>query len=204
MATSIRNANPGDADHAVKLVWERLDEMYGRPELIESSLRSQLENFRQIGSSENRLYDLLNILIKIESLKTNPQFATSLAYYDPSLGVNPIISKLPYSLQEKWITRASAHKRTNQVPFPPFSFIVTFLKEMCAIRNDPTFVYSRPAVPANKNRPVRTPMVQSRKSEVTDPGRVNPNRCPYHKADHSIHDCYGFRAKTLTEIKNFL
>lgn len=205
VATSIRNANPGDADRAVKLIWERLDEMYGRPELIESSLRSQLENFRQIGSSENsRLYDLLNILIKIESLKTNPQFATNLAYYDSSSGVNPIISKLPYSLQEKWITRASAHKRTNQVPFPPFSFFVTFLKEMCAIRNDPAFVYSRPAVPANKNRPVRTPMVQSRKSEVTDPGRVDPNRCPYHKADHSIHDCYGFRAKPLTERKNFL
>lgn len=30
VATSIRNANPGDADRAVKLIWERLDEMYGR------------------------------------------------------------------------------------------------------------------------------------------------------------------------------
>lgn len=59
----------------------------------------------------------------------------------------------------------------------------------------------KPAVPADKNRPVRTPMVQSRKSEVTDPGRIDPNRCSYDKADLSIHDCYGFRAKPLTERK---
>lgn len=131
MATSIRNANPGDADRAVKLIWERLDEMYGRPEPIESSLRSQLENFRQIGSSENsRLYDLLNILIKIESLKTNPPFATSLVYYDSSSGVNPIISKLPYSLQEKWIIiEHLPTKEQIKSHSHPFPFLLLFSRK---------------------------------------------------------------------------
>ena len=72
-AKSIRNANPGDAVRATSLIWERLDDMFGKPEMVEESLRSQLENFRTMNTSEySRLYDLHNILIKIESLKASP------------------------------------------------------------------------------------------------------------------------------------
>ncbi|XP_062585397.1 uncharacterized protein LOC134247072 [Saccostrea cucullata] len=208
VASSIRNANPGEVNRAVKLIWERLDEMFGRPEMIESSLRLQLENFRQIAPSENsRLYDLLNILIKVESLKANPQFSTSLAYFDSSAGVNPILLKLPYHLQEKWISRASIYKRDNTVHFPPFSFFVQFIKEMCAIRNDPAFMFNRSVTPSNKvtKTPApRAPGVHARRTDVNENARSNYNRCPYHKADHSIHECNGFRAKPLIERKNFL
>ena len=78
---NIRNANPGEVNRAVMLIRERLDEMFGRPEMIKSSLRYKLENFQINNPSENsKLYDLVNILIKIESLKGNPKFATCLAF----------------------------------------------------------------------------------------------------------------------------
>ena len=141
-ACGIHHANPGKPDNALKLIWERLDEMYGRPEMVEASIRQQLENFRPVTSTENkRLYDLLNILIKIESLMMNSTLKSTLAYFNSSVGVNPIVSKLPYHLQEKWITKASAYKKTNCVPFPPFSFFVAFIRDISEIRNDPAFSF---------------------------------------------------------------
>ena len=117
--------------------------MYGKPEMVEESLRSQLENFRTMNTSEySRLYDLHNILIKIESLKASPQFAANLAIYDSSSGVNPILSKLQFNIQEKWITKASAFKKKYGVQFPPFSVFVEFIKDMCQIRNDPAFTFN--------------------------------------------------------------
>lgn len=107
-AIGIRNANPGKPKEALKIIWKRLDEMYGRPEMIEASIRQQLENFRPVTSAENkRLYDLLNILIKIESLMADSTFSTSLSYFNSSIGVNPIIKKSSFHLQEKWIAKAS-------------------------------------------------------------------------------------------------
>lgn len=76
---------------------------------------------------------------------------------------------------------------------------------MCAVRNDPAFIFSKPQTSGSKNNQKgtvpRTPGIHTRKTEVTDCPRTNSNRCPYHKANHSIHECNGFRAKSLTERK---
>ena len=92
------------------------------------------------------------------------------------------------------------------VPFPPFSYFVQFIKEMCAIRNDPAFIYGKQTSivkKASKDTTSRN-SVQTRRTDVNENNKTNSKRCPYHKADHSIHDCNGFRSKTLTERKNFL
>ena len=201
-AKSIRNANPGDAVRATSLIWERLDDMFGKPEMVEESLRSQLENFRTMNTSEySRLYDLHNILIKIESLKASPQFAANLAIYDSSSGVNPILSKLPFNIQEKWITKASAFKKKYGVQFPPFSVFVEFIKDMRQIRNDPAFTFNTTHGVRRGQGRGPTTQVNSRRSEVVDNGQ---SRCPYHKASHSIQDCHVFRSKPFRERKNFL
>ena len=75
---------------------------------------------------EEVVFDLLDILTKIESVKENPQYATLLSYYDSSSGVNPFICKLPQPLQNKWVSQAAKYK---SVPFPPFSFLVDFIRE---------------------------------------------------------------------------
>jgi hypothetical protein len=53
-----------------------------------------------------------------------------------------LLSKLPHFLQEKWTTLAASYKKTHQVSFPPFSFFVRFIRDICEIRNDPAFSHS--------------------------------------------------------------
>jgi len=47
--------------------------------------------------------------------------------------------KLPYNLQERWVTVASKFKRDNVVPYPPFIYFASFISEETKIRNDPNF-----------------------------------------------------------------
>lgn len=52
--------------------------MYGRPELIEATLKAELEHFRYVTVTYvAQLYDWLNILIKIESIKSNPEYSAT-------------------------------------------------------------------------------------------------------------------------------
>ena len=72
-------------------------------------------------------------------MKENPQYATLLSYYDSSSGVNPIICKLPQPLQNKWVSQAA--KKYYSVLFPPFSFLVDFIRETSSMKNDPAFQF---------------------------------------------------------------
>jgi hypothetical protein len=80
-------------------------------------------------------------MIEIESLMANPQYTVLLSYFNSSSGVLPIINKLPYNIQEKWTMRAANYKKQHSVPFPPFSLVLNFVKEISKIRNDPSFSY---------------------------------------------------------------
>ena len=112
-ARSIRAANVGDADKGLKCIWERLHERYGHPEMVESAFKKKLNAFPHFTNKDARkLYDLLDILTEIESAKANPQYSTLLAYFDSSSGINHIVQKLPYGLQEKWTNQASKYTKT--------------------------------------------------------------------------------------------
>jgi hypothetical protein len=71
----------------------------------------------------------------------NPQYTVLLSYFNSSLGVLPIINKLPYNIQKKWTMRAANYKKQHSVPFPPFSLVLNFVKEISKIRNDPSYSY---------------------------------------------------------------
>ena len=59
----------------------------------EAAFKSKLNNFPKIQHKDPKnLYDLLDNLPEIESVKENPQYATLLSYYDSPSGVNPIIN----------------------------------------------------------------------------------------------------------------
>lgn len=76
----------GSLRKRLKSSGKRLDEMFGIPEMIEASKRHQLENFRPVTSAESkRLIDLLNILVKIESIMANSTYSTSLSYFKSSI-----------------------------------------------------------------------------------------------------------------------
>jgi len=101
-AKSIRAANAHDPHRGLHKIYDRLQERYGRPEMVESAMKRKLNSFPTLTSKDNvKLYDLLDILTEIESVMLNPQYATLLSYYNSSSGVIPIVSKLPHFLQEK-------------------------------------------------------------------------------------------------------
>ena len=87
-------------------------------------LMGKLLKFQKIGFEDSlKLYELTDLLPDILSLKEQPMYQSQLAYFDYSVGVNPIIEKLPNGLREKWSTRASKYKETKGRCFPPFQLL---------------------------------------------------------------------------------
>ena len=221
-ALSIRSANTHDPGKGLKRIWERLDERFGSPEMVHSVIIKKLHEFPKIGPKDIVLYELSDILTDIESLKEDPKYANLLAYFDSSVGVSPVVAKLPYNLQEKWTTRASTFKRVHSVTFPSLWVLTKFIQEQAKIRNDPGFMYS--TVPTSYSYSDKTanfrnrPMVASKKTEVNketnqtvheigtekSPNSYDPSRCPIHKANHALTDCRVFMNKSLDEKKKFL
>lgn len=105
-AIRIRAANIDNSEQALKNIWSRLGERYGAPELVESTLKRRLMTFQKIKKDHKKLYDLSDLLSEIVATKQNKKYSTVLAQFDSASGVNPIIQKLPYSLQRKWTDQA--------------------------------------------------------------------------------------------------
>ncbi|KAK3107001.1 hypothetical protein FSP39_004706 [Pinctada imbricata] len=207
-ATSMKTANPKDPQRAVRLIWQRLQERYGSPELVEAALKSKLEKFPVLTSSDSkRLYELADILAEIASAKEDSAYKPLLSYFDSSTGILPIVKKLPHNIQEKWITRASNHKRQTNTPYPSFKFFVDFVLEMSQIRNDPGLCVTdrkREQAPARTQRPLSSKMTsvgdKQQTSELIDPRK----KCPLHKNFHALNKCRTFRNKGLKERKDIL
>ncbi|XP_052089785.1 uncharacterized protein LOC127726448 [Mytilus californianus] len=212
-AQNIRCANANNPDTAVRLIWERLDARFGSPEMIESSLHSRIVNFPKLSNNNRKeLYELADLAAEIESIRKDEKFATTFAYFDSSLGVNRFVTRLPYSIQEKWTTTANGYKSKNHGAYPPFSFFVPFLQNIAKVRNDPGFLYDNQDTKPTTSRQTR---VQNRfrspaqvSSIKTDIGhsvnrppiqKQNEDVCPLHGTNHTLNTCRGFRAKPLSE-----
>lgn len=177
--------------------------------------------FPKLANKDNhKLRELGDILLKLECAKVEG-YLPGLAYLDTSRGVNPIVEKLPFSLQEKWIAQGSKYKEDYRVAFPPFSFFSRFIRNQAKIRNDPSFTLytSTNQVSMKSEKPARysskTPVtvyktdVSSEASDhQTKPSKTkveNPDRnCPIHNKSHPLKKCRGFRYKTLDERKSYL
>lgn len=77
-------------------------------------------------------------------------YLTGLLYLDTSRGIGPIVDKLPYGLQDKWVTSGSWYKENNQGYFPPFEYFCNFVCSEAKKRNDPSFMYQSSAVAPTK------------------------------------------------------
>ncbi|XP_052073800.1 uncharacterized protein LOC127711732 [Mytilus californianus] len=210
---TIRASNVNNPKTGLRRIWERLDERYGRPEMVEATIKTKLQKFPKLTNKDHsRLYELLDILTQIESSKENETFSNLLSYFDSSSGVLPIVDKLPYNIQEKWTTRASQYKLKNNVPFPPFSYFVQFIREVCAVKNDPAFIYSNTEASysrkTNDTRKVNhgATSVFNRKTDVNIKQNEEKEavRCPIHKANHHLNTCRAFKAMTYEERRKYL
>ncbi|XP_033728036.1 uncharacterized protein LOC117317344 [Pecten maximus] len=213
-ARSIR-ASHSDPAIACNRLWERLMDRYGRPEVVEAALKQKLAMFPKISNKDvKQLYELADIVAEIASVKSNPRLATQLAYFDSSGGVNLIVQKLPYGLQEGWTKHANKYKNINDSCFPPFTVFVKFLFDIARMKNDPSFVYDTPQEAKPGHSKGKTgQQVTSRKTETVAPCRVNQQEtnkkeiqqvCPLHQTAHSLNMCRAFRQKGISERKQFL
>ena len=74
-ASIISTSNIQNPFTGLHWVWERLEERFGRPEMVEAALKQKLDSLPKVSSKEpKKLYDLLDILTEIESAKENPRY----------------------------------------------------------------------------------------------------------------------------------
>lgn len=217
-AINIRNAHMTDLKLGLQRIWERLDDRYGSPEMLDEVLKKKLRDFPNLTNKDNRkLLELSDLVSEIESLKLEPKLAALLAYYDSSSGVTPIVNKLPYNLREKWVSQAANYKKCHNVPFPPFCHFAQWLRDISKIRNDPSLSYTQESsshigtngIPPNgragrrQTGPSR-PTVTAYKTDAVSTGQGSQQRCPIHKTNHSLNECRAFQLKSLDERKKWL
>ncbi|XP_073405860.1 uncharacterized protein [Dendrobates tinctorius] len=222
----LRSVHISNPTAGLMAAWERLERNFGSPEAIEDALFKRLQSFPKISSKDSsKFLELSDLLLELQLAKADTHLP-GLSYLDTARGVNPIISKLPYNVQEKWTAIGSKYKKDHQVSFPPFSYFCEFIKDIAERKNDPSFSYgesSGPASPPSKyvstrlnDRNRRSP-VSVKKTDIlplptSAPGKSNkgekienPNReCPIHKKPHPLKKCIGFRKKPLQERKELL
>ncbi|PIK50724.1 hypothetical protein BSL78_12362 [Apostichopus japonicus] len=140
---SIYVHNPAEG---LKMTWERLDETYGAPEAIEHALFSRLENFPKLTPQDKSKLQQLSDLSSGITGRERRGHTPGLLWLDTHRGVNPIVEKLPYGLQERWMSRGFKYKIEHNVPFPPFRVFAEFVRQQAKVRNDPSFALNQAAV----------------------------------------------------------
>lgn len=139
--------------------WERLEETHGSTEAIEQALFQKVENFPKITNREPlKLRDLADLLLELEAAKLDG-YLPGLSYLDTARGIQPIISKLPSNIQEKWMTYGSKYKHDHGTSFPPFTVFANFIRTEAKTRTDPSFNLhsSQQPIAERKHCPERFP-----------------------------------------------
>ncbi len=204
---------------ALQMSRTRLQECYATPEVIESALFTRLDNFPRLSPKDNvKLRELADLLMEILAAKGDA-YLPGLAYLDTPRGINPIVEKLPASLQEKWLLAGSRFKEENKVSFPPFSFFTHFVCSEAKARNDPSFKLSnsshiviRNERPLYKHGASRVPVLVHKTDVSKNDESVSMSlketfkrdltkHCPIHNKSHPLLKCRAFRKKLLVERK---
>lgn len=124
------------------MAWDRLEECYESPKVIERALFERIESFPKISPKDAlKLRELGDLLREIESTKSEG-YLPGLSYLDTPRGVNPIVEKLLHNLQERWLAHGSQYKEQYNVSFLPFTFFTDFICDEARRRNDPSFTLS--------------------------------------------------------------
>ncbi|XP_028996228.1 uncharacterized protein LOC114849211 isoform X1 [Betta splendens] len=200
------------------MVWQRLEECYGSPEVIEDALLRKLEEFPRLTFKDNvKLRELSDVLLELECAKQDGALP-GLTFLDTARGVRPIVEKLPFNLQERWTAVGTQYKETHHVPFPPFSVFTHFVQQQAKMKNDPSFI-----IASSSNISTRTgkatpynhkPMVSAHKMDIAgEPVQHGPvektmeepdRQCPIHKKPHPLKKCKLFRDKPIEERQAYL
>ena len=213
----IRAVHVNDSTQGLKMAWSRLQECYGSPEMIEKALFDRVEKFPKINSRDYpKLREIGDLLQELASAKREG-YLPGLACLDTARGLNPIVEKLPWNLQEKWISKGSNYKLAHNLLFPPFTYFADFVSREALIRNDPSFSFASSAAttkPDAADKKTRnfvsthiTDVSPVSDSDTTETSSARPDvskQCPIHQKPHPLKHCRGFRSKHIEERKAFL
>ncbi|XP_062413389.1 uncharacterized protein LOC119222763 [Pungitius pungitius] len=213
----IRSVHVRNPDIALKKAWERLQECYAAPEVMEKSLFKRLDEFPRISNKDyGKLRDLGDLLMELQGAREEG-YLTGLTYLDTARGIGPIVEKLPHGLQEKWLSVGSKFKEDNNGYFPPFNYFADFICHEACRRNDPSFIVlcantngpkSDKVASNNYGRKISVHKTDISSGENSHP--ISPERkpgeknCLIHNKPHPLRKCKVFRGKTLEERKSIL
>lgn len=92
----LRSVHVASPDIALRKAWERLQECYAAPEVVEKALFTRLDKFPKVSAKENlRLRELADLLMEVQCAKEDG-YSPGLSYLDTARGIEPIVTKLPY------------------------------------------------------------------------------------------------------------
>jgi hypothetical protein len=149
----------------------------------------------------------VDLLSEIESLQNNDRYKTQLVVLNTSSGVTPFAKRLlPRAIYEKWMSRATNYKSEHSVTFPPLSIFVTFVKDTCLLRNDPSFTHepAKTSLSATLGKQKPKPNLSVKKTSVLNTDQKCLDTCPVHLTNHSLNECWTFRNKPIHVRRKFL
>ncbi|XP_077389538.1 uncharacterized protein LOC144026608 [Festucalex cinctus] len=201
----IRSVYVNNPLFALRKAWERLNECYAAPEIIEKSLFNRLDSFPKITAKDNvMLRELGDLLQEIQGAKEDG-YLPGLLFLDTSRGIGPVVDKLPYGLQERWMSHGSQYKEENQGCFPPFEYFCKFICKEAKKRNDPSFNQhnSQIQLKSEKWNFKSSKQIAVHKTDISPLKDLDKN-CPLHNKPHRLENCRTFRKKPHEERKAFL
>lgn len=114
----MRTVHINDPEAALKKAWARLNKCYVSPEVIECALYRKLDRFPKISNKDYiKLRELSDLLMGLQSANEDG-YLLGLAYLNTACSIDPIVEKLPYGLQEKWVSHGSRYKDEHRGYFP--------------------------------------------------------------------------------------
>ncbi|XP_059802837.1 uncharacterized protein LOC132379182 [Hypanus sabinus] len=201
----IRSVYINKPELALSKAWERLREGYGAPEIIEAALYRRLENFPKVSAKDHiKLREFGDLLMEIQGAKEDG-YSAGLVYLDTPSGIRQVVDKLPFGLQDRWLSVALEYKEEHDDRFPPFELLTRFVCREAKKRNDPSLagpgnstIYTKPGRSSlnvfNIDKPVSVLKTEALTTN-NDPGKY----CPLHNKPHPLKGCRMFREKPLEE-----
>ncbi|KAI2655939.1 hypothetical protein H4Q32_012732 [Labeo rohita] len=196
----IRAIHINHSQAGLDMAWDRLDQTYGSIEVIEDALFKRIDAFPKIPNRDySKLTKLSDLLMELQAAKAEGDLP-GLAFLDTARGVNPIVQKLPFRLQERWAS-------------------VDFVSQEASIGNDPSFNFvshidmsakmEKTAWKSSKQREISVHKTAVSSRVSTDAGEPSNKSddcnklCTIHRKPHPLNKCRAFREKPIDARKAF-
>lgn len=108
--TWIWTVKVNNPERGLRMIWIRPEECYGSSKVMENELFKHLESFPKLSNKDYaKLIELSDWLMELQSARVDKDLP-GLAVLENVCGVNPRVEKLPFRLQERWVSIDSDYK----------------------------------------------------------------------------------------------